>query len=130
MSIVALCLYYLAMSFQTTLPWGVCDPAWGENCLPSDPALAELLPIGPDRPNVSSAELYFMYVCLLLSIYIIVHIAYIIVILRIISDIGAAILYSDRTEIADIVRGAKCRFWLVDSVGPRSDIIAIVMRFC
>ncbi|XP_026725009.1 sodium-dependent nutrient amino acid transporter 1-like [Trichoplusia ni] len=55
-SIVALCLYYLAMSFQSTLPWSVCQPEWVD-CLPSDPSIDA----GPISENASSsAELYFL----------------------------------------------------------------------
>ncbi|KAJ8730101.1 hypothetical protein PYW07_017139 [Mythimna separata] len=54
-SIVALCLYYLAMSFQSTLPWGVCREEW-LNCVPSDPNQPATNPIGTPA---SSAELYF-----------------------------------------------------------------------
>lgn len=55
-SIVALCLYYLAMSFQSTLPWGVCQPEW-DDCVPSDPNQE----VGIVTENASSsAELYFM----------------------------------------------------------------------
>lgn len=55
MSIVGLCLYYLVMSFQSTLPWAVCQPEW-ENCVPSGQTanLTEL-----DGEPKSSAELYF-----------------------------------------------------------------------
>ncbi|CAB3230054.1 unnamed protein product [Arctia plantaginis] len=54
--IVALCLYYLAMSFQATLPWGVCAPEW-TNCVASDPSQQ----VGEVLPNASSsAELYFI----------------------------------------------------------------------
>ncbi|XP_073945333.1 sodium-dependent nutrient amino acid transporter 1-like [Choristoneura fumiferana] len=54
-SIIALCLYYLAMSFQSTLPWAICQPEW-ENCVPSGETVngTEL-----DGDAVSSAELYF-----------------------------------------------------------------------
>ncbi|CAH0579267.1 unnamed protein product [Chrysodeixis includens] len=55
-SIVALCLYYFVMSFQSTLPWSVCRPEWTD-CLPSDPSIAH----GPITENASSsAELYFL----------------------------------------------------------------------
>lgn len=55
MSIVGLCLYYLAMSFQGTLPWAVCEPEW-TNCVPSGESFnaSEI-----DGEPVSSAELYF-----------------------------------------------------------------------
>ncbi|XP_053607702.1 sodium-dependent nutrient amino acid transporter 1-like isoform X2 [Plodia interpunctella] len=56
-SIVGLCLYYLAMSFQSTLPWATCDPSWTDViCVPSAP--------NDNQPLVenatSSAELYFI----------------------------------------------------------------------
>ncbi|CAH2106398.1 unnamed protein product [Euphydryas editha] len=54
-SIIALCLYYLAMSFNATLPWSVCDPEW-ENCVPS--GLTENVTLTPN--STSSAELYFV----------------------------------------------------------------------
>ncbi|KAM3964487.1 sodium-dependent nutrient amino acid transporter 1-like [Aphomia sociella] len=55
-SIIALCIFYLIMSFQSTLPWAVCDEAWGNvSCVPS-------LPDGSVAPPnaSSSAELYFI----------------------------------------------------------------------
>ncbi|XP_075973529.1 sodium-dependent nutrient amino acid transporter 1-like [Anticarsia gemmatalis] len=55
-AIVALCLYYLAMSFQSTLPWAVCQPEW-TNCVPSDTSQQ----VGEVSKNAtSSAELYFV----------------------------------------------------------------------
>ncbi|KAL0893061.1 hypothetical protein ABMA27_014708 [Loxostege sticticalis] len=54
-SIIALCLYYFAMSFQKTLPWSVCQPEW-KDCVPSDPALK----IPPTPNSTSSAEMYFL----------------------------------------------------------------------
>ncbi|KAL0841252.1 hypothetical protein ABMA28_014978 [Loxostege sticticalis] len=54
-SIIALCLYYFAMSFQSTLPWAVCDPSW-EDCVPSDPNHN----ITPTENSTSSAELFFL----------------------------------------------------------------------
>ncbi|CAG4979847.1 unnamed protein product [Colias eurytheme] len=53
-SIIALCLYYLSMSFQSTLPWAVCDPAW-ENCVPS----GQTENFDHTINGTSSAELYF-----------------------------------------------------------------------
>uniref|UniRef100_A0A1E1WJT3 Sodium-dependent nutrient amino acid transporter 1 n=1 Tax=Pectinophora gossypiella TaxID=13191 RepID=A0A1E1WJT3_PECGO len=55
-SIVALCLYYLAMSFQAELPWGVCAEEW-DNCVPSV-VTAEDMDINEN--STSSAELYFV----------------------------------------------------------------------
>ncbi|CAB3224194.1 unnamed protein product [Arctia plantaginis] len=55
MSIVGLCLYYLVMSFQSTLPWAVCQPEW-LNCVPSGQSVNESIVIGEPK---SSAELYF-----------------------------------------------------------------------
>lgn len=54
-SIVALCLFYLAMSFQPTLPWAVCREEW-ENCVPSQPTEGVVI----NENSSSSAELYFM----------------------------------------------------------------------
>ncbi|XP_026317520.1 sodium-dependent nutrient amino acid transporter 1-like [Hyposmocoma kahamanoa] len=57
MSIIALCLYYLAMSFSSTLPWAECREGW-ENCVPSS---------GSGEPlenGVSSAQYYFINVVL------------------------------------------------------------------
>ncbi|KAG6447150.1 hypothetical protein O3G_MSEX004792 [Manduca sexta] len=54
-SIIALCLYYLAVSFNSTLPWAVCQPEW-INCVPSGHAANES-EIGGKA--VSSAEYYF-----------------------------------------------------------------------
>ncbi|XP_059047183.1 sodium-dependent nutrient amino acid transporter 1-like [Achroia grisella] len=62
-SIIALCLFYLSMSFQSTLPWSVCDEAWGNvSCVPS-------MPDGSVRPPnaSSSAELYFTKTVLQMS---------------------------------------------------------------
>lgn len=56
-SIIALCLYYLVMSFQSTLPWAVCRDEW-ENCVPSGESVnASQL----EGNAVSSAELYFTH---------------------------------------------------------------------
>ncbi|XP_075973528.1 sodium-dependent nutrient amino acid transporter 1-like [Anticarsia gemmatalis] len=55
--IVALCLYYLAMSFQSTLPWAVCQPEW-TNCIASDPS--QQVPGAVTVNASSSAELYFI----------------------------------------------------------------------
>lgn len=58
-SIVALCLYYLAMSFNSVLPWAVCEKDWIEqyNCIDS----GESVPEGEMSENAtSSAELYFL----------------------------------------------------------------------
>lgn len=59
MSIIALSLYYLVLSFQTTLPWAVCLPEW-ENCVPSikDKDFPGVL----HNASVSSAEMYFKLV--------------------------------------------------------------------
>lgn len=57
-SIVGLCLYYLAMSFQATLPWALCEEEWFKNydCIPSGESVNRT-----ERPNAtSSAELYFI----------------------------------------------------------------------
>ncbi|XP_047529339.1 sodium-dependent nutrient amino acid transporter 1-like [Vanessa atalanta] len=54
-SIIALCLYYLAMSFQSTLPWAVCEPDWN-NCVPS--GATENITLTEN--STSSAELYFV----------------------------------------------------------------------
>ncbi|CAG4979850.1 unnamed protein product [Colias eurytheme] len=54
-SIIALCLYYLAMSFNATLPWALCDPSWTD-CVPS----GEIVNMSEIQGNaISSAELYF-----------------------------------------------------------------------
>ncbi|GBP68512.1 Sodium-dependent nutrient amino acid transporter 1 [Eumeta japonica] len=55
-SIIALCIFYFAMSFRATLPWAVCDPDWNEPCLPS--VGGDSLPSSNDTK--SSAELYFV----------------------------------------------------------------------
>lgn len=47
------------MSFQSTLPWGVCDPDWVD-CVPSDPNQPTPDVVSPNAS--SSAELYFVYV--------------------------------------------------------------------
>ncbi|XP_053608028.1 sodium-dependent nutrient amino acid transporter 1-like [Plodia interpunctella] len=56
-SIIALCLYYFAMSFTATLPWSVCEEEWitKYNCVDSGQG------VDPDSnvTAVSSAELYF-----------------------------------------------------------------------
>ncbi|CAH2037457.1 unnamed protein product, partial [Iphiclides podalirius] len=54
-SIIALCLYYLSMSFQSTLPWAICQPEW-ENCVPSAPTDNVVI----TENSTSSAELYFV----------------------------------------------------------------------
>ncbi|XP_032525752.2 sodium-dependent nutrient amino acid transporter 1-like [Danaus plexippus] len=59
-SIIALCFYYLAMSFQSPLPWAVCAPEWA-NCVPS----GESVNISEIAGNpLSSAELYFTHTVL------------------------------------------------------------------
>ncbi|XP_028167708.1 sodium-dependent nutrient amino acid transporter 1-like [Ostrinia furnacalis] len=58
-SIVGLCLYYLAMSFQAELPWSKCDPEWA-NCVPSAPN-HDIITTNESR---SSAELYFVHTVL------------------------------------------------------------------
>ncbi|XP_075973530.1 sodium-dependent nutrient amino acid transporter 1-like [Anticarsia gemmatalis] len=60
-SVVALCLHYLAMSFQATVPWAVCQPEW-TNCVPSDPSQQTVGEI-PENAT-SSAELYFIHTVL------------------------------------------------------------------
>ncbi|CAH4032580.1 sodium-dependent nutrient amino acid transporter 1-like [Pieris brassicae] len=59
-SIIALCLYYLAMSFSSTLPWALCDPSW-DNCVPSGQSVNASQIQGN---ATSSAELYFTKVVL------------------------------------------------------------------
>ncbi|CAH0723408.1 unnamed protein product, partial [Brenthis ino] len=61
-SIIALCIYYLAMSFQSTLPWAVCDPEW-RDCVPSGQTENIVL----TENSTSSAELYFTKSVLQLS---------------------------------------------------------------
>ncbi|CAH0723409.1 unnamed protein product, partial [Brenthis ino] len=60
--IIALCLYYFSMSFQSTLPWAVCDPEW-INCVPS--GLTENIILTEN--STSSAELYFTKTVLQIS---------------------------------------------------------------
>ncbi|CAH1645505.1 unnamed protein product [Spodoptera littoralis] len=55
MSIVGLCLYYLVMSFQSVLPWSVCQPDWVD-CVPSGEVADNATII--DKP-ITSAQLYF-----------------------------------------------------------------------
>ncbi|XP_060802920.1 sodium-dependent nutrient amino acid transporter 1 [Amyelois transitella] len=56
-SIIALCLYYFAMSFNATLPWSVCKEEWIAefNCVPS----GESADSDSNETFVKSAELYF-----------------------------------------------------------------------
>ncbi|XP_045448784.1 sodium-dependent nutrient amino acid transporter 1-like [Melitaea cinxia] len=55
-ALIALCLYYLAMSFQEPLPWAQCDESWVD-CVPS----GESVNIRAIEGNAtSSAELYFI----------------------------------------------------------------------
>ncbi|CAH2261013.1 jg10791 [Pararge aegeria aegeria] len=54
-SIIALCFYYLAMSFQDPLPWAICNPNW-RDCVPSGESVNMSAIEG--SPS-SSAELYF-----------------------------------------------------------------------
>ncbi|XP_026317515.1 sodium-dependent nutrient amino acid transporter 1-like [Hyposmocoma kahamanoa] len=58
-SIVALCVFYLAMSFQATLPWSYCREGW-ENCVPSAPTENVVI----TNESASSAELYFKNIVL------------------------------------------------------------------
>ncbi|XP_047995406.1 sodium-dependent nutrient amino acid transporter 1-like [Leguminivora glycinivorella] len=56
-SIIALCLYYLVFSFQSTLPWAVCDESWTDVlCVPSGEA-GEGVHV---ENGTSSAELFFL----------------------------------------------------------------------
>ncbi|XP_047995017.1 sodium-dependent nutrient amino acid transporter 1-like isoform X2 [Leguminivora glycinivorella] len=56
-SIIALCLYYLVFSFQSTLPWAVCDESWTDVlCVPSGQA-GEGVHV---ENGTSSAELFFL----------------------------------------------------------------------
>ncbi|XP_052740397.1 sodium-dependent nutrient amino acid transporter 1-like [Bicyclus anynana] len=55
-SIIALCLYYLAMSFQDPLPWAICDQSWTD-CVPSGVSVNMSAIEG--NTHRSSAELYF-----------------------------------------------------------------------
>ncbi|XP_073945336.1 sodium-dependent nutrient amino acid transporter 1-like isoform X2 [Choristoneura fumiferana] len=56
-SIIALCLFYLVMSFQSTLPWAICDDSWTDvYCVPSDQTEG----IDETKNGTSSAELYFV----------------------------------------------------------------------
>lgn len=58
-SIIALCLFYLVMSFQSTLPWAVCDDSWTDvYCVPADQTEG----IDETKNGTSSAELYFVWV--------------------------------------------------------------------
>uniref|UniRef100_A0A1E1WR43 Transporter n=2 Tax=Pectinophora gossypiella TaxID=13191 RepID=A0A1E1WR43_PECGO len=56
-SIIALCLYYLAMSFQSSLPWAVCRDEWIPlGCVPS----GESVNLTEFEGNAtSSSELFF-----------------------------------------------------------------------
>ncbi|XP_050671242.1 sodium-dependent nutrient amino acid transporter 1-like [Leptidea sinapis] len=54
-SIIALCIFYLCMSFQATLPWAVCQPEW-ENCVAS----GVVENVDDNVNGTSSAELYFV----------------------------------------------------------------------
>ncbi|XP_026753316.2 sodium-dependent nutrient amino acid transporter 1-like [Galleria mellonella] len=61
-SIIALCLYYLAVSFQSTLPWAVCLDEWiiEYNCIDANSNVnPELL-----GNATSSTELYFKHTVL------------------------------------------------------------------
>ncbi|CAK1547193.1 unnamed protein product [Leptosia nina] len=58
-SIIALCLYYLAMSFSSTLPWALCDESW-DDCVPSGQSVNASM----TGNATSSAELYFTKVVL------------------------------------------------------------------
>ncbi|XP_022130796.2 sodium-dependent nutrient amino acid transporter 1 [Pieris rapae] len=53
--IIGLCLYYLSMSFTSTLPWAVCQPEW-DNCVPS----GQTENLNTTENGTSSAELYFV----------------------------------------------------------------------
>ncbi|XP_041978591.1 uncharacterized protein LOC121732704 [Aricia agestis] len=54
-SLIALCLYYIAMSFSNPLPWSVCDPEWTD-CIPSGTSV-NMSEVEGDL--VSSAEYFF-----------------------------------------------------------------------
>lgn len=54
-ALIALCLYYLAMSFQDPLPWAQCEESWVD-CVPSGVSV-NISAIGGNA--TSSAEYYF-----------------------------------------------------------------------
>jgi solute carrier family 6 amino acid transporter-like protein 5/7/9/14 len=58
-ALMALTLYYLAMSFQAELPWSICRPEWRNYCISatSNSSIAE----GRNVTVQSSAELYFRF---------------------------------------------------------------------
>ncbi|XP_008552116.1 sodium-dependent nutrient amino acid transporter 1 [Microplitis demolitor] len=55
--LMSLILYYLIMSFQSTLPWTTCRPEWGEECFNSSSPSSSGV-----NSSKSSSELYFFKV--------------------------------------------------------------------
>lgn len=54
--LMSLILYYLIMSFQSTLPWTTCRPEWGEECFNSSSPSSSGV-----NSSKSSSELYFLW---------------------------------------------------------------------
>ncbi|XP_055372313.1 sodium-dependent nutrient amino acid transporter 1-like isoform X2 [Condylostylus longicornis] len=63
-SIMGLCVRYFVASFNTVLPWSICNPKWGDNCIPSNVEITNSttennMTIFVNISTDSSAELYF-----------------------------------------------------------------------
>lgn len=71
-SLVALTVYYFFASFASLLPWSVCLPEWGSQCVDSTPKAlpgmigfsrsANLYDEFESNRSISSSELYFKWV--------------------------------------------------------------------
>ncbi|XP_046656086.1 sodium-dependent nutrient amino acid transporter 1-like isoform X1 [Daphnia pulicaria] len=60
--LMALTVFYFFSSFQSVLPWTVCDPAWATStCYNSSSAASNLTGIGNLTGRTSSAEEFFNY---------------------------------------------------------------------
>ncbi|XP_057324012.1 sodium-dependent nutrient amino acid transporter 1-like isoform X2 [Microplitis mediator] len=55
--LMSLIVYYLIMSFRSTLPWSTCLPEWGEECFNSSSPLSSGV-----NSSKSSSELFFLKV--------------------------------------------------------------------
>lgn len=64
-SIVAITMFYLSMSFSAELPWGVCRPEWDDvNCVPSTATAEDNITV---EGGVTSSQLYFERVVMEIS---------------------------------------------------------------
>lgn len=66
---MALTIKYLIASFAEILPWATCLPEWGENCISMTSYNSTVSDNATQVKLISSAELYFTWVKLVLLEY-------------------------------------------------------------